>query len=130
MESKNPTFEYTVDNGEDEVKKTGELLTKSPEDVWADLMHECETEKELKELEDHVHLFKNGSPDKPEYYVILTDVKPNNEEMYLSRFGARRIPLSMDKFLLRANKEKSLAKLPKMFDDDKSLVFEIAGYDL
>jgi hypothetical protein len=127
MTSETPSFPYIDSEGQE---KIGEILIGKPEDVWIQLVQECKTEKELKELEDHVHLFKNNSPDKPKYYIILTDVQPKNEEMYLSRFNARRIPLNMDKFLLRVNETKSLAHLPPMFDQNKSLVFEIAGYDL
>lgn len=122
MTTENPSFKYSVEGQE----KVGEVL-KTPDEIWADLMHECKTEKELKELEEHVHLFTMGKPEKPLQYIILTDVKPEGEEMYLSRFGASRTPLDIDIFLLEVNSNKALAKLPPMLDKDKSGVFKIIG---
>lgn len=122
-----PTFEYsTDDSGEIEF---GEIL-KSPDDVMSDLERQCATPKELDELKRHVQLFKLGEASKAQYYVILTDVQPESEEQYLSLFNARRIPLDVETFRLRAHAAKSLEKIPENFNPDTSLIFEVAGYDL
>lgn len=122
MTTENPELKYSMGGQE----KAGEA-PKTSDEIWGDLMHECKSEKELKELEEHVHLFKMGRPDKPLQYVILTDVQPGSEEMYLSRFGASRTPLDIDLFLLEVNSNKALAKLPPMFNKDTSNVFKIVG---
>lgn len=117
-----PIFSYVDDKGRE---KTGEVLVGKPEDVWIQLVQECKTEKELKELEEHVNLFKLGPEGHKNYYVILTNVQPEGEDLYLPRFGANRTPMDQNIFRLRVAAAKELAKLPKMFTDDSSDVFEI-----
>lgn len=117
-----PIFSYVDDKGRE---KTGEIYIGNPEEAWTQLVQECKTVQELKELEEHVHLFKLGPVRHRGYYLILTNVQPEGETKYLSCFGAQRTPMDPNVFRLRVAAAKELAKLPKMFTDDSSDVFEI-----
>lgn len=119
-----PSFNYYTPEGE----KTGEILPpiKDLEKIWSDLWRESKDAKEAESFMHHVQIFKMGpGPEDQDYYLILTDVKPEGEETYISLFGAKKTPMDIEKFLLRVNRYKAASKLPDSFDSYTSRIFPI-----
>jgi len=119
-----PIFEV-----EDETGKiiTGEILpaAKDLRRIWRDLFLENVTTKEAEMFDDHVQLFEIENKDKTEFYLILTDVKPEKEEELKKIFGAQNTPVSPDLFLARVAHAKLAKHLPITFKADTSRVFKI-----
>jgi hypothetical protein len=119
-----PSFNYNTPEGE----KTGEILppVKDLEKIWSDLWRESKDAKEAESFMQHVRLFKMGpGPEDQDYYLILTDVTPEGVETYASLFGAKKNPMDIEKFLLRANKYKATSRLPESFNSDTTRIFPI-----
>lgn len=119
-----PSFNYSTPEGE----KIGEILppVKDLEKIWSDLWRESKDAKEAESFVHHVQIFKMGpKPGDQDYYLILTDVKPEAEETYISLFGAKKNPIGMEKFLLKVNRYKATSRLPDSFDSYTSRIFPI-----
>lgn len=119
-----PIFEAEEEGGE---KIIGEVLPSARDlrRIWRDLFLENETIKEAEMFDSHVQLFEIEDRGKTEYYLILTDVKPEKEEELKRMFGTQNTPISPDLFLARVAHAKSAKHLPMTFNADNSRVFKI-----
>ena len=126
MTSEAPSFPYIDSKGQE---KTGEILP-SVENIyktWHDLIAENTTPEEAEVFERHIQLFKINGKKSTEYFLILTDVKPQKIDELINKLGAEKEPMNMDKFLLKVWDAKNQANLPNNFDQHLSQVYRIIG---
>ncbi|MCX6782287.1 MAG: hypothetical protein NTW66_04190 [Candidatus Magasanikbacteria bacterium] len=125
MKRETPIFKY--ENQKDK-EISGEVLppAKDLSRIWHDLLLENETDKEAEMFEKHVQLFKLGTGETTEHYLILTDVQPEKEEELKRIFGTKNEPISVDLFLARVSHAKAAKHLPISFNSYQSKIYKIA----